>query len=708
MQIFRILGSAAVIFAGNFVHAADFAPPAGDRYPLIGAAGSILPGGRFLKPAGDQLETGPEPSALAVSPRGNIATADTGYERHGITIITPPGKRPGQVHHVWARTPHSELPEIADPDWTGVAPGIAFDGEKAIWVSEGESGRVRLVDAESGDRRKLINLNGPDWHGSRTSDLALDSVHHLLYAADDFNGRVAVIDTRKDRVLASITLGKRDSAPSAIALSPDGSVLYATVSGAVCLVDVRDPLKPAITDRVQTTSPGAILVTADRVFVSSPVEDTITVISVAERKVSARIRMAIPALEKFHGIEPTGMAYDNLTKWLLVAESGINAVGVIDTENNQLIGHIPAGWIPTRVAITGDRVYVANARGRGTGPYLRRRLLELGDVTTLHRGTVTTFIMPDTVDLARQTGVVMALDGFVPLARQPVAPPATIHHIVLIRKEGRSFDEVLGDVTKAGNGAVAGSPPLARFGLHGRAYGAKTQFSVQDAPITPNQHAIATRWALNDNFYAGDETSLREAWDYLKKSGLDVRNFDDEAGTAVPDQVRADRVIDAIDRDCVKGGQPLPRLISIHLPNDRTADARPNDGYPYAASFAEDNDLAAGRIVEYFSHSSWWPNLAIFIVETGTEGSFDHIDSHRTLLLAAGPYVKKDYASHTNASFTALARMMDEIFGVQPADINEATAPSLRDLFTAMPDFAPFTAVQPDPRVFDPAKLAPK
>ena len=63
----------------------------------------------------------------------------------------------------------------------------------------------------------------------------------------------------------------------------------------------------------------------------------------------------------------------------LVAESGINAVGVVDTEKNELIGHIPAGWMPTRVAISGDRVYVANARGRGTGPNLRRILMELAN-----------------------------------------------------------------------------------------------------------------------------------------------------------------------------------------------------------------------------------------------------------------------------------------------------------------------------------------
>ena len=44
--------------------------------------------------------------------------------------------------------------------------------------------------------------------------------------------------------------------------------------------------------------------------------------------------------------------------------------------------------------IKGDRVYVTNARGRGEGPNPRRVILELGEAPVLHRGSVSTFIMP--------------------------------------------------------------------------------------------------------------------------------------------------------------------------------------------------------------------------------------------------------------------------------------------------------------------------
>ena len=62
------------------------------------------------------------------------------------------------------------------------------------------------------------------------------------------------------------------------------------------------------------------------------------------------------------------MAYYAPRKEVLVAEGGINAVGVIDVDSLTLRGHIPAGWFPTRVAIYHDMVYVTNAKGHGTGP----------------------------------------------------------------------------------------------------------------------------------------------------------------------------------------------------------------------------------------------------------------------------------------------------------------------------------------------------
>lgn len=677
------------IFSTGLSSAADFHPPAGENYAIVGTSGTVLPGGRLLRPFGVQIETGPGPFGLAVSPRGTIATADIGYERLGVTVIEPPGKNPWRVHHIWARTPHSTAPELADPDWKGVTSGIAFDSEKSIWISEGDSGRVRQIDIASGDRRKVVSLNG------FTADLAYDSIRHLLYVVDQSNAKIHVIDERKGRVISSVDV---DKTPFAIALSPDGMTAYVTESHALCAIDIRDSLKPAVVDRTITASPQAVLAVADRIYVSNGLDDSITVISATDRKLVGEIPLRIPSLEEFHGVIPAGLAYDPVTKWLLVAESGINAVGVIDTAANQLIGHIPAGWMPTRVAISGDRVYVTNARGRGTGPNPRRVILELGEVPVLHRGSVSTFVLPDLNEILRQTGEVFAFNGFVPYMRDAPKPPAVIGHVVLIVKENRTFDEVLGDVAAK---AIA-MPKLARFGVHGFVSGGTTQFSVRDAAITPNQHEIARRWAFSDNFYADGETKAEgDLWlnggypDLVTESEILAHSGMTAADTNISDQDRADQFIAEIDRRYAKGGEALPQFLRVHLPNDGLS----------KASFVLDNDYAAGRIVDYLSHSPWWRDMTVFITESDTQESLDHVDVHRTLLFAAGPYVKRNYVSHMNSSFPGLLRTIHELLGQPHVNLMERTAASLRDMFTSEPDFTAFDAVEPDARILDPGKI---
>jgi DNA-binding beta-propeller fold protein YncE len=675
------------------VSAADFHPPAGERYVVTSRSGTILPGGRILRPLGTQLDTGPGPWGLAVSHNGTVVTADTGPERSGITVIDPPAKGSWRERHVWARTPRSKAPEIADPEWQGVAVGVAFDDSgKGVWVSEGESGRIREIDENSGNTRKTISLNGPGWQASTSGELAADSTRHMLYAVDRTNSRIAVVGLKAGRVESSVKL---DHEPFSFALSPDGVQGYVAAADSVCMVDLHDPAKPGLPECVPADSPRNIVATADRVFVSSDESDSVLVLSAQPFRVVTQIPLRIPSLEQLRGIHPAGMAFDPVTKWLLVTESGINAVGIIDTEKNLLIGHLPVGWMPTRVALVGDRVYVTNALGRGTGPNLRRPLLELGEVPTLSHGSVSTFIMPDASELTAHTGAVFANNGFVPWMADPPKPPAEIGHVVLIVKEGRTFDEVLGDIASAGNSRVLSFARLARFGMHGIAIGGKNQFSVQDAPVTPNHHAMAQKWAFSDDFYADGLLNPESLWRHLEASHVSFSVFDDK--DLVSDQKRADRFIAALE-------EPLPQFVYVRLRNDQLPDAPPDAEHPYAASWMEDNDLAVGRILDALSHSRWWPETAVFVTESNTDGGLDHIDSHRSILLAASPYVKRNDVSHTNSNFPGLLRTVFELLHLPPMDLADATAASLGGMFTDQPDLSPFQAIAPDARIFNPAK----
>jgi hypothetical protein len=141
------------------------------------------------------------------------------------------------------------------------------------------------------------------------------------------------------------------------------------------------------------------------------------------------------------------------------------------------------------------------------------------------------------------------------------------------------------------------------------------------------------------------------------------------------------------------------------LPNDHTAKERPGAGYPAEASYVADNDLALGRILEYLSHRPEWRKTAILITEDDAQSGVDHVDSHRTVLMAAGPYVRRDYTSHINTSFPGLLKTAFWLLHLPPLNLYDAAAADLSDCFTNTPDVTPYTALPVDPAIFDPAKV---
>jgi hypothetical protein len=415
---------------------------------------------------------------------------------------------------------------------------------------------------------------------------------------------------------------------------------------------------------------------------------------------------------------------------------------VIDPAARQVTGHIPVGWFPTSIAIFDGQIYVASARGTGTGPSSpghRFRMFGAGkpqtfemETSALRRGSVTAFPLPDEKQLAQQTEVVLQANGLRPVEPVP-APrdPPPVKYVVVIEKGNRSFDEILGDVQRAGDKVVLGDPSYARYGMEGYVAGGKTRFSLH-VPVTPNHHEIAARWSLADNYYAdadcftaghrwltgaipdfasetlrlyreagnrapGDIAADGPLWAHLERNNIGYRRFpEDEASS---DQQRADEFIAAL-RD-----KEPPRVAWLRLPHDATARPHPEDGFPYTASYVADNDYALGRVVEFLSHTPYWKEMAVFVTEAGAEGGADHIDAHRTVLLGAGPWFRTNYVSHTNASAPALLRTIFRLLKVPPMNLYDATAGDLMDMFGVVPDFTPFVVQPEDPRLYDQSRL---
>ena len=844
----------ALMVFGAAISAQSYTAPAGNRPASRRSGPSILPGGRIIAPLGVEYSTGPGAFAIAVSASGKtVVTADGGPFRYSFTVLQRASREAHwQVHQVVAGSLEA-IEQSAPAGWHSVSTGVALAGDRGIYLSEGESGRVLLFDSFD-ERRRVFDLNQAGFTDSFTGDLALDAARGILYAADQANFRIAAIDLRSHQVVGSVRVGRL---PFAMALAPDGRRLYVANCGmfeyralagapeaglpfpafgfpsaeavrglkqggievpglgdanareanSVAVVDVTNAAAMKVEALVRTgldfggavrggSGPSGILAAAGRVFVANANDDSVSVIDPATNRVEAEIPIRIPGLEGLRGVIPIGLGYHEASGWLLVAEAGINAVGVIDVRERRVIGHLPAAWFPTRVAIDGDTVFVANARGHGVGPNAPG--IGVGGLLPehLYQGTVSVFPLPTRDQLPADTDAVLEMNGFRPRTEAAAPPLAPIRHVVLIVKESLSYDEVLGDIAAARNGPVMGLRQLARLGSHGFADGQHQRLSIKDVNLTPNQHALASRWASSDNFYADGEASVEghhwlagvypnpwvassvaaayggrksfqlgaapgrlgfagmaasvapedvgEAgtlWDHLAAHGVSFLNFGEGfelAGAgegpglgptgvrlltnipmpealfrntsreypgfnmAISDQQRASRFIEEIETRYRKPGAALPALLFIHLPGDYLADARPKDGYPFPESHVADNDYALGRIIEYLSGTPWWRDMAVFVTEADTHGGVDHVDSHRTVLLCAGPWAKPGYASHRNVSFPGLLKTVFRLLQLPPLNLYDAAATDLTDCFASSPNPARYLALPEDARIFDP------
>ena len=174
--------------------------------------------------------------------------------------------------------------------------------------------------------------------------------------------------------------------------------------------------------------------------------------------------------------------------------------------------------------------------------------------------------------------------------------------------------------------------------------------------------------------------------------------------TNIPDQFRMDQFEGEFTKKWIKGKQRMPSLITMQVPNDHGAKVRPADGYPFRQSYMADNDLAVGRILHFLSRTTYWKNMLVIITEDDPQGGVDHIDAHRSILMMAGPYVKKGYVSHTHANFGAILKTIYNILDVPYVNQYDVTGTLLQDFFTNKPDYTPYTLVKSDTRIFDPQK----
>lgn len=156
----------------------------------------------------------------------------------------------------------------------------------------------------------------------------------------------------------------------------------------------------------------------------------------------------------------------------------------------------------------------------------------------------------------------------------------------------------------------------------------------------------------------------------------------------VPDQYRADFFLRELKEFEARG--EFPQLTLICLPNDHTSGT--SKGSPTPASCVADNDLALGRIVEGLSHSRFWPETAIFVIEDDPQAGWDHVSGYRTTAYCISPYAKHGAVVSSQYNTTSLIRTMEQILGLPPMNQFDASATPMWDCFTDTPDLAPYVA----------------
>lgn len=669
-----------------------------------GEGRTILPGGRVVTPAGSHWKTSGWPIGLVIDATGQYAYLTHNGNRYEALVV---------LDLVTGTT----LQTVSLPStYRGLV--LSTSGDR-LFVGGGYTGQVLVFEVLADHRVSRLQ----EWTvGGYVADLALSPDQTTLYALSNNDSRIHAIDVSDGSVLRVLQAG---TFPYDILLSPGGNVLYVSnlASGSVMALDA---LTGEQLGRVTVEkNPEGMALSADgsTLYVANSDSDSLSILSTAPLTVTATVGLSEGLPTQGHG-SPNGVALAPDGSRVFVSEAGLNRIRVIDVATRQVLGAIPTGWYPTELVARPDGLYALSSKG-------------LGQSQTLYRipGILSRIPYPDQAALAAFTEQAdqnnrRSTEFFAPACAPESIPvlsgaDSPIRHVVLIVRENKTYDMVLGDLPGAN-----GDPDLVVFGTE----------------YTPNLHALAADFVNLDNYYSNPEGSIQgHQWttmascnDYVEKvwmdqlplvgwepaslpeadsifdacfaNGVSFRNYGEFAAFSpgmfsefmpyfdnkfpffnmdVPDVDKAAEFVREMDQGIFE------RFTYICLPNDHTFGLKA--GKPSPESMVADNDRATARVVEAISHSIAWPHTAIFIIEDDPQGSGDHVDAHRSIAVVVSPWVRRGYVSSVQYDVPSLYRTIGMILGLPPLGNNDALATPMTDIWVdgvnELPDYTPYDAL---------------
>ncbi|MCU1304407.1 MAG: hypothetical protein JWQ87_4691 [Candidatus Sulfotelmatobacter sp.] len=732
------------------------------------------------------------------------------------SITDPTGQKPGDTGNGIAVYSFGDG-KVAPERFIAIAPQSLAAG-KEVAIALQKTARGTAIPYPAG--LALISAGGSD----------------RLLVANNLSDNVVLLDVASGRVLQRFDLSTNDLIPSSfpytVVATRDGRRAFCSLWNAsriaeldlttgqvvrwIKLKEPEDPVAPG-------SHPTALLLSPDEkiLYVALSNADAVAVVSTEGGQVLSLLNTTVRNQE-YAGTYPSALAESRDGQRLFVADASSNAVAVFDTsklntssntsEVVSALGFIPTDWYPSALAVSGDDLLIATAKGQSTGPNkgLGKTSHEIKHhghpyIPTLLRGSMARLNIASTLGNLEELTRTVENDNLLhqnPGTIQFAGGKNPIKHVIYVIKENRTYDQVLGDL-KPG----AGDPSLTLYG----------------ADITPNEHKLALQFGVLDNFYDSgevsgdghlwstaaitsdynektwqityrghertydfggtvadeypldhkqpdiDDPSTGFLWDNVARHGLTYRDYgefvsaawcnklrkaaspkdgtpsaqevvcprtevrkgeplapnvgDPHAGsspwpwgvplfkevkptkavlrghfdplypdfnTDYPDQLRADEFLNefaayARARVANEGAEfQLPAFVLLYLPDDHTGGTRPARPRPEAS--VADNDLALGRVVDAVSHSPYWDDTAIFVLEDDAQNGADHVDAHRSTAFVISKYspgtAAEPYVDHRFYTTVNMIHTMEMLLGLPPMNQNDAYAPAMGPMFS--------------------------
>jgi DNA-binding beta-propeller fold protein YncE len=328
--------------------------------------------------------------------------------------------------------------------------------------------------------------------------------------------------------------------------------------------------------------------------------------------------------------------------------------------------------------------------------------------------------------------------------------PSTIKHVFLIVKENRTYDQVFGDMpqgngdsalTQFGENVTPNQHALAeQFGLYDNTYDIGTNsaeghnwlMQADDPEYTESSAGEYTRSYDTEDDALGHQKS-GFIWSGAQAAGKSVKDYGEfqsieskPAGASWQNLYCDTKNMQATGQKTaypIKTGSAIPSLNKVSVPGFPLFDTSVPDIYKeqiWEQDFAQngpanlnmfwlsndhtggpansaaqvaDNDLAVGRMVDKISHSKYWKDSAIFVVEDDSQAGLDHVDGHRAPIQIISPWAQHGAVDNRYYSQITMIRTIEQILGIHPMNQKDSAATPMATAFTKTPNNAPFTAL---------------